>query len=728
MKSRKRDGKINGRGIQRGSEAAIIKPENFYFREFDDAASTIGLRRIEHLSELLPPFRPNIFVQPQVIRRLNTFGISASTHFQTPVLCPFLPEDAIIPEDVLKSHAASPESLWQLDPFALPSYSPLQALSRIDVADKETHTPSNRSSKRTPVRHCGDSSVNSTTSGKRSMPETFKRDLCGQLKGILKNAIKSSTLLYISGDDLHLGDQTLEVEGKDATCTSLNAHHQDASCDPTSENASIETGTVASIVENADRGGVCANDALFDAMSLISPSSINELSEGISEISESSLIGDVNTMPGMNIVITMEGLHSCTKLPEATGEPPMSDTNNTTICEPVVLSTGIKVDLQEPTVNSGILPPFAASTGVAPTRAYPSLHRQNKVTKTTSTDSAKSSTTDERCLTSFASNTTGSSDMTDYTSEFDVCTDECNPQAIIQGFDMKPGDITNETTGFKDAKTIDGVDDDDSLKDLEPLDQKPLDEFRREGLCQEFIFNYNEKRENKRCRGLYNSMNNSVGRTARRGSNIMYGYQRKLSQDGLPSHSGGADRVNFGMKDIGHRHWGYSGHIDMRRMLSFDDSFGRNSTSGQYGSTNRDDTSWYKIRDSKTSSRNGSNESLDEFIQSSKNYRDRSFDRMGHIESRSIGHWRQHRSSAYTNDREMRFVPWRNDELQRYPPRGYNGDHDTYHSFRDSERHPAGWRGHGTYISEIRPHDEGRHSHRKQYQVVSDDHRRYVGR
>ncbi|GBE58934.1 hypothetical protein, conserved [Babesia ovata] len=240
MKGKKPDSKINGRGIRRGCEAAMVKLENLYFHEFDNEAANLGVRRIQRVADSRPSMRSNIFIQPELISRLDPFRRVYNEVCRPLLPCPSESPGAFLSEETLSCQAEAAASIWKMEPRSPSATERAKSLNNCGYLSYKgaiQHSSLVGAAQRTPVRTSSEQSggTNSTPSGKKGSPSSSLKALSHRLKDILKSAMTDSDLRYIKGDELMLGGGALdEVE----VCT---PKHQDSKNQHTVTKDSVES-------------------------------------------------------------------------------------------------------------------------------------------------------------------------------------------------------------------------------------------------------------------------------------------------------------------------------------------------------------------------------------------------------------------------------------------------------------------------------------------------------
>ncbi|KAK1932725.1 hypothetical protein X943_000520 [Babesia divergens] len=232
MKSRKRDSNINGRGIRRGSEAAIVKQENFYFREFDNNVIPFGIRRIRLVAESRPFFRPNIFVSPNLVGRLDTFSqICAPECIQLLRGRALNPREAV-PEQTLKQNA---EKIWTIPSSGDANFELPILPSHVSGHAFEGHVPHSTSTSILTTSNGGLSGRAANTNEKKSGFASLKA-LAERLKDMFMKAVTQSDLREIQGDELFIDG--IKPEGTDDVFISTTNVRHTSSVAPTESDSS----------------------------------------------------------------------------------------------------------------------------------------------------------------------------------------------------------------------------------------------------------------------------------------------------------------------------------------------------------------------------------------------------------------------------------------------------------------------------------------------------------
>ncbi|KAK1444559.1 hypothetical protein BgAZ_104650 [Babesia gibsoni] len=197
MKSRKRDCNINGRGIRRGSEAAMVKHENFYFREFDDTALPFGVRRISCVAESKPRLRPNLYVSSNIIGRLDTFvGIFANDPLLSLNSKIFL-KGKDLTEESIKENAGK---IWTVQPGSHITFDELSS----EKVETQNTLHLNFQKSRSPSPKPESPMKLSQLLNDKKTPVTYLKSLTGRVKQIFRSAIVGCTVQYIKPEELNI--------------------------------------------------------------------------------------------------------------------------------------------------------------------------------------------------------------------------------------------------------------------------------------------------------------------------------------------------------------------------------------------------------------------------------------------------------------------------------------------------------------------------------------------
>ncbi|ORM40186.1 uncharacterized protein BXIN_1221 [Babesia sp. Xinjiang] len=750
------DCKINGRGIRRGSEGAMVKPEIFYFRELDENAKSTGLRRIEiiagmYLSMRLlysyadsrPDYRPNIFMPAGILSRLNLLKKVHDPQYHLPLTCPSLPPDAILSDDTIQALADADEAIWKLKPVTVSDGDQSAVSNNCDGIDSSTGYPLRWTS--TSLRNLDYLGID--TVDEKVSPTNCRKTLSGHLMDIFMNAVTSAKLRYIKDEQLLLGGQDADIDDGNEVATTAHAAQKD-DYETTLADANSDLCYAEDNQTHLSADEIQSDGAYFDAVSM-STSSAGELFDEDNSVCNKLASSTALSLGSQGGNIT-EGRKSYNISDIESTECETLEKAKEVKQQSPVASHGCSVEAPQPIAVKLI----AASIEGSPTSTglYQSVPARLSAASPVLSDIPQQSV--ERYHTPIPeTHTCAGSDVTMLTPNPEIHSESRNVQNRIGVMSMVSPRLINNAVKVKPQQTIDHPRRDgpkgmhekvkafvDTMQSnwnaaknqrvCHPL-KNHATEMRHNKLCMEFIANYNERRQMEYLKGARMPVQRISVQLPQRIPNLRYGCQRNQPVEtatpqppGLMRHAVGAPKNPMFLPQ--RRFYSDSSALrEINEKSPFRIPFKRTPNNMPYTPWQRDPSISYNQTDSRassTASRLPSNESM----QAQQEYRHRSFERSTPLYSRS-DMWRPPRTFQDIRERSVGHSTWRAEEEQRLRQRSYDADYrETYSGYRDQESYTPDWhcRSLGSSRSRSREREYEYYSRNRQWYLGPDAYRR----
>ncbi|EDO08220.1 hypothetical protein BBOV_III006590 [Babesia bovis T2Bo] len=705
MKPRRQDGNVNGRGIRRGSEAAIIKPENFYFRELDDDSSSFGLRCIDFISASTPSKRPNIFISADVLNRLDMFSMVASPVFHIPPNSLDCKAEEATVQDVSSSVAEPEEKSCDVDKPPLVPVDPPASPSKVKDCSKDVSTPSNDSSRRIRLRTPTSVSPASSSFSKKSTP--IRMSLSFHLKGLFESAITSSTLSYISGDDLNLDDHSLDGHYNEVISNTVDGNEDDV-CDRIigkERNKVTDSGPKLEI--KPSESDACAPDVVTSPVVTDSPKrpvgNQSECHKNESVIEETLDTGLKNEDASGNIGLCSEKVVDNPDIVDHMEKPG-------SLLPPLSTRIGMEVSVF---MNKDSAPPSlklnedAVKPSSIPVKfEHKTTNPAPQILSKTQLMAVQSMYRKKRPLSNIASILPLGTDSI-YKKTLDISKAPLNmkPTAVKGTKDTTPKRKT--VTSLDTSKDADGQCKEASVstvKEVDKLATKRADSSGIRNFNKEPIPRLSERRSSFNAdRGikpintviymLQNGCNDESEGKRRHSTGNMSTSRSSSSQSRDTSVVSYRDRIN---QDY---------DLSNGPQPSGEPLLPHALTNGHLSDSRND-------RGPARQSCKAGTGFIEEFMRSdSSNYKDRQCNRTGRFEWRSNGNWRSSSVSGYQRSMDHLYMPWRNEYVFGLSSRGHNSDN--YRPYRDTLRPIMECHYQGLYKPEMYRRDDGQYGHRQ---------------
>lgn len=269
MKSRKRYSNINGRGIRRGSEAAVVKQENFYFREFENGAIPLGIRRISCIAESKPKFRPNIFAPSSITRRLDAFF---QIFAYDPLLSPGVTTEFQQKQLTEENFVNNAERIWAIKAKRQSSEEAMRRSNEENMVSFDVRMNNHVPRSSLPGSSSRDVSHKSVSISDRRTPVSHVRSSAERLKNILKAAMSAVDTRYVQTEHINFDDRSVESADEVSLLVSKseNVHSAVATESDSSQLSSTNSNTAcrpAGLPFNKSATDPSAPDDIIDAVS-----------------------------------------------------------------------------------------------------------------------------------------------------------------------------------------------------------------------------------------------------------------------------------------------------------------------------------------------------------------------------------------------------------------------------------------------------------------------------